>query len=282
MKSKSLPKCGITGATGVLGRRIIKKLPYKFFVFKNNIENYKKVQKWINSNKLDIVLHLAAVVPTNKVNKNFKKAKSVNIHGTKNLVKAILKTTNPPKWVFYASTSHVYPSTFIKKKFSEKYKVKPYSLYGKTKLGGEKIIEKNFQNKKINFCIGRIFSFTDQNQKKPFVIPSLKSKIQGTKQKKLKLSNLNHYRDFLSTEDIALAIKILSKYCKKGIYNIGSGKEINLKNIAEIIAKKYKKKISFEKDNKPTFLISNSRKLKRLGWKPKKFKNTINYFYSNE
>ena len=95
------------------------------------------------------------------------------------------------------------------------------------------------------------------------------------------MTNLNHYRDFLSTEDIALAIKILCKYGKKGIYNIGSGKEINLKKIAEIIAKKYKKKISFEKDNKPTFLISNSSKLKKLGWKPKKFKNSINYFYSN-
>lgn len=274
-------KCGITGATGVLGRRIIKKLPYKFFIFKNNIENYKKVQKWVNSNKLDIVLHLAAVVPTNKVNKNFNKAKSINIYGTKNLVKAILKTPTPPKWVFYASTSHVYPSTFKKKKFSESHKAKPFSQYGKTKLGGEKIIEKNFQNKKINFCIGRIFSFTDQNQKKPFIVPSLISKIQYSKQKQVKLSNLNHYRDFLSTKDIALAIKILGKYYKRGTYNIGSGKEINLKNIAEIIANKYKKKISFEKDNRPTFLISNNNKLKRLGWKPKKFKNSINYFYSN-
>ena len=274
-------KCGITGATGVLGRRIIKKLPYKFFIFKNNIENYKKVQKWVNSNKLDIVLHLVAVVPTNKVNKNFNKAKSINIYGTKNLVKAILKTPTPPKWVFYASTSHVYPSTFKKKKFSESHKAKPFSQYGKTKLGGEKIIEKNFQNKKINFCIGRIFSFTDQNQKKPFIVPSLISKIQYSKQKQVKLSNLNHYRDFLSTKDIALAIKILGKYYKRGTYNIGSGKEINLKNIAEIIANKYKKKISFEKDNRPTFLISNNNKLKRLGWKPKKFKNSINYFYSN-
>ena len=274
-------KCGITGATGVLGRRIIKKLPYKFVIFKNNIENYKKVQKWVNSNKLDIVLHLAAVVPTNKVNKNFGKAKSINVDGTKYLVKAILKTPKPPKWFFYASTSHVYPSTFIKKKLSENHKAKPYSKYGKTKLDGEKIIEKNFKNKKINFCIGRIFSFTDKNQKKPFVIPSLISKIKFSRQKQVKLTNLNHYRDFLSTEDIALAIQILGKYCKKGTYNIGSGKEINLKNIAEIIAKKYKKKIYFEKNNRPTFLISNSSKLKRLGWKPKKFKNSINYFYSN-
>ena len=39
-------KCGITGATGVLGvAGIIKKLPYKFLIFKEKIENYKKL-KW--------------------------------------------------------------------------------------------------------------------------------------------------------------------------------------------------------------------------------------------
>ena len=83
-------KCGITGATGVLGRRIIKQLPYQYYIYKNKVEDYK-VQKWINSKDLDLVLHLAAIVPTNKVNKNFKKAKSVNINGTKNIVKAVLK-----------------------------------------------------------------------------------------------------------------------------------------------------------------------------------------------
>ena len=166
-------KCGITGAKGVLGRRIRKELPYQFYVYNDRIENFKKVQKWINFKKLDAVLHLAAIVPTEKVNKNFKKAKSVNIDGTKNIIKAILKTPNPPKWFFYASTSHVYPSNFKKKKLSEIDKVKPNSKYGKTKLGGEKIVEKNFKNQKTNFCIGRIFSFTDRNQKIPFVIPSL-------------------------------------------------------------------------------------------------------------
>ena len=272
-------KCGITGANGVLGRRIRKELPYQFYIYRNKIENYKKVQKWINFKKLDVVLHLAAIVPTDKVNKNIKKAKSVNIVGTKNIVKAVLKTPNPPKWFFYASTSHVYPSNSKKKRLSEIDRVNPYSQYGKTKLSGEKIVKKNLKNKKTIFCIGRIFSFTDRNQKIPFVIPSLISQIKNTKKKHVNLDNLNHYRDFLSTKDIALAIKILCSNKKKGIYNIGSSQEINLKKIAEIIARKFKKRIIFLRDNKPTYLISDSRKLKKLGWRPQKFKNRIDYFY---
>jgi len=272
-------KCGITGATGILGRRIIKELSFQYYVYKDKVENYKKVQKWINSKNLDLVLHLAAIVPTNKVNRNFKKAKYVNINGTKNIVKAVLNTSNPPKWFFYASTSHVYPSSFIKRKFSEKDKVKPYSLYGKTKLSGEKIVKKNFKNKKIKFCIGRIFSFTDKRQKKPFVIPTMILKIKRSKQVTVNFNNLNHYRDFLSTKDIARAIKILYDKKKIGTYNIGSGQEINLKKIAQLVAKRLKKKIVFSNDDKPTYLICNNRKLKKLGWKPKKFKNSMNYFY---
>ena len=110
-------------------------------------------------------------------------------------------------------------------------------------------------------------------------MPSLVSLIKNTKKKQVQLGNLNHYRDFLSTRDIALAIKILCNNKKKGIFNIGSGKGINLKKIAKIIAKKFKKRIVFLTDNKPTYLISDSSKLKKLGWTSKKFKNQISYFY---
>ena len=74
-------------------------------------------------------------------------------------------------------------------------------------------------------------------------------------------------------------IKILFNLKKKGIYNIGSSFKINLKVIAKIIAKKYNKKVSFSKNNKPTYIISNNNKLKNLGWKPRPFKKNLSYFY---
>ena len=61
-----------------------------------------------------------------------------------------------------------------------------------------------------------------------------------------------------------MAIKILCDNKKRGIYNIGSGEAINLKKIAEIIARKFKKTILFLRDNKPTYLVSDSSKLKNL------------------
>jgi len=101
-------KCAITGANGVLGKRLRQTLPYKFYSFKENIADYNKVLKWINSKQFDLVIHLAAIVPTNRVDKNFKIAKKINVDGTKNVIQAISTLRKPPKWFFFASTSHVY------------------------------------------------------------------------------------------------------------------------------------------------------------------------------
>ena len=84
-------KCGITGHTGVLGKSIIKKLPFKFIKFKGDITKRKQLNIWFKKNKLDIVMHLAAIVPTDVVKKNIKRAYKVNYNGTKNIVDEIIK-----------------------------------------------------------------------------------------------------------------------------------------------------------------------------------------------
>ena len=39
--------CAITGSSGVLGKKIKKLLPYKFYEFKNDVNNYKDVLKCV-------------------------------------------------------------------------------------------------------------------------------------------------------------------------------------------------------------------------------------------
>ena len=88
-----------------------------------------------------------------------------------------------------------------KNKIREHYKLKPISKYGKTKLFAEKFISKIKDKANFRICIGRIFSFTNSNQKTPFLIPSLKKKI-NSKDKKMLLENMFHYRDFISIKDL--------------------------------------------------------------------------------
>jgi len=257
MKKKLL--CCITGHTGSLGKVIkIKNSNFKFSYYKHDIRDRKKVFKWIKKNNPDLLIHLAAIVPIKKVEEDHKYALQVNYNGTKNIVDAVLKSNI--KWFFFASTSHVYSSN--QKKISEKTATKPISFYGKTKLKAENYILRKLKNTKFKYCIGRIFSTANTKQKKNFLIPDLIYKIKYSK-KKIVLSNLNHYRDFITVEEIKKIIFTLYKKNFSGIINIGSGEKIYLKNIAEYILKKYRKEGYFNSNKIETSLISDNKKLKK-------------------
>ena len=65
-------------------------------------------------------------------------------------------------------------------------------------------------------------------------------------------------------KDISKIIFFLYKKKFSGIINLGTGKKVHLKEIAKIIAKKYKRKIYFDDNKKATYLIANISKLKKI------------------
>lgn len=265
-------KCGITGSSGNLGNKFINEhKSFKFIKFTKNITVKKDVENWILNNDFDLILHFAAIVPVNIVKKNYKKAFEVNYLGTKNLLKSIEKKNKKNlklKWFFFSSTSHVYQ--FSKSKISEKAKTIPISLYGDTKLRSEKLVTSYSKKiKNINFCIGRVFSIID-NKSEFFFLNNLKKKI--CEQNIVKFKNLNHYRDFLDTKEISKIIFFLWKRKFRGIINIASGKKTSLFKIANLVAKKYKKKIYVKKNNDVTICVGNINKLKKMGYKLKNLK----------
>jgi nucleoside-diphosphate-sugar epimerase len=264
---------GVTGHTGVLGKALIQKFKkqknikiYKFF---GDIRKIKDVQFWLKNKKFDAIFHLAATVPTAKVERFYRDALKVNYLGTKILVDEIVKRASTD-WFFFSSSSHVYG--FSNKRIKENSKLKPISKYGLTKLKAEKYIEKKLF--KINFCIGRIFSFTHYSQNELFFVPSLYKKF--TAQNKIELANINHIRDFLILSDILSAIFMLYKNKSTGIFNIASGKATRLVEIPKFFSKVFKKNFIIKKNNKKeTKHVGNIKKILKLGWKPKKSINDI-------
>ena len=267
-------KCGITGHSGNLGKTFIRKIKnFKFLKFKGDIRNKNQIDKWIKNNEFDLIVHFAAIAPVNLVNKNYNKALKVNYHGTKNLINSICKNNKKIKWFFFSSTSHVYP--FSNNKLEENNRKLPISKYGKTKLLAEKFILKKLKSNGINCCIGRIFSIVD-NKNKSFLINKLAKRLINSR-KSILLKNFNHIRDFVTTEQVSLAIYNLWKIRCSEAVNIANGKKIHLKNIALLYSKKLKKNIVF-KDNKITMLVANVKKMKKYGIRPKNI-NFKKYLY---
>ena len=277
-------KVGITGASGVLGSELKKKIKKNISIFKGDITKKEDVYNWVKNNKFKSIYHFAAVVPIKEFNKNIKKSFKVNSKGTKYLVDAIIKFQSKKLWFFYSSTSHVYKlkNQFVKSKETEK--CIPQSSYGLSKRYAEKYVIKKFSEHKYKYLIGRIFSFTHKNQKKSFFVPTIIEKLLKFKKNKInKLDKLNHYRDFLTTKDIISAILFLEKRKQIGIFNIGSGEKISLIEIINHLNKKINRIIKNEKKTNSTYLVANISKLKKVGWKQKNsFFSELNAILKNK
>lgn len=257
-------KIGITGSTGVLGSSIIKNFKnFHFDCFKGDITKKKDLRNWLKNKKFDGIFHLAAIVPVDQVNKDYKKALKVNYEGTKNLVDEIIKQ-NTCNWFLFSSTSHVYG--FSKNRIKENFKPRPINLYGKTKLMAEKYLQKKTKN--ISICIARIFSYTHRKQNTDFLVPSIFKKI---KMKKIqKFDRLNHLRDFIHISDIHTSLQLLFNKRSVGIFNIASGNSIKISTIAKYFAKKFKTKTFVKETKIETIHRASIEKIKKLGWKPKR------------
>jgi len=95
-------KIAITGHTGIIGTNFINKFKKNTFIKCNiDITHRLKVFKWIKDNEFDAFIHLAAIVPVEKVQGNKKRALEINFNGTKNIVDAINYYKKKNVWFFY-------------------------------------------------------------------------------------------------------------------------------------------------------------------------------------
>ena len=167
------------------------------------------------------------------------------------------KWTRKKRLLFFPSTSHVYK--YSSKPIKENFSLKPTSFYGKTKLLAEKKIREN-KCKYFQYCIVRIFSIFHKNQKKPFLYPSIKNKLKRIKSSNVYIKGANNVRDFSNADKIT---KIIFKIFEKkltGVYNIGSGKGMTIK---DFINKNIDEKKTIIDYKKPNSLIADIKKLKR-------------------
>ena len=129
---------------------IIKKAKF----IRSDISNTKKIKKIVKLYKIDSVIHLAAVLSVGEGQKNPKKYYKINVDGTKKVLQSI-KNSNVRNFIF-SSTCAVYKDGL--KKVSEKSSLKPTSVYGKTKLKCEKLIQSFCYKQDINYGILRFFN----------------------------------------------------------------------------------------------------------------------------
>ena len=202
------------------GRVIISTKKYKCIEL--DITNQRKVAEIIRNYKPDIIIHLAAMTDVDGCEKTPEIAFDVNVKATENLL-----TSFKGKFI-YISTDYVFDGE--KGPYFEDDKVNPMSVYGKTKLYGENLV----QQSDIDWVILRsniIFSYSDRTKASfvNWVVDSLK------KRQMITVVN-DQWNNPTWTNDLA---KVISKIIEKdinGLYHYGGRDYLNRLEFAKMIA----------------------------------------------
>lgn len=142
----------ITGCNGQLGNELQllekKYSEHTFFntdVHELDITNAEAIDKFVSSNNIDIIINCAAYTAVDKAESNKELCQVLNAEAPAYLAKAISKRNG---WMIQVSTDYVFDGT-KNTPYVETDSPCPNSVYGSTKLDGEKAVEQACKNTMI-------------------------------------------------------------------------------------------------------------------------------------
>jgi len=254
----------VTGGSGMVGNQINFGIKPKREEL--DILDIKSIHNAVKKYKPDVILHLAALTDMIKCEENPKLAYKINVTGTKNIAK-ICKERNI-KFV-YMSTCVVF-SGKKNTPHTESNKCNPINVYGKTKLEGEKVVEKILKDYLI-IRTGWLFGGGKNDQK--FIRTMYLKMEEGNEIKAIN----DRYGSPTYIPDLLNEINKLIEKNKNGIYHVVNKGSISYFEVAKYIKSicKFKTKIinlkSKEIDNKKLKRSNNeslsSNKTKLRHWK---------------
>lgn len=261
----------------------------KFFLC--DIREREKVFEIFKRVKPEIVFHLAAQPSVPESIKRPIYDVEVNIIGGLNVLEAAT-SSKAKKFIFSSTGGAIYGEVPEGKKAKENWSINPESIYGSSKAHFENCI-KVLSNGKFEYVILRFANVYGPRQD-PFgeagvvaifcnsLLKGEPIKINAKKEK----GDDGCIRDYIYVEDV-VSVCLLSIDLKSDIYNVGTGKERNTKEVYEEIAKNInsKSKIIFKERRQGDLErnVLDTKKLLSFGWRSKTnfnegIKKTLSWF----
>lgn len=289
MKEKKLLIFGGSGLVGTACKKIFdNSKSYKIFAptrKQANLFNLNSVKKIILEIDPDIVINAAARVGGIVANNTYRTEFILeNLKININLFEALIPH-NKTK-IINLGSSCIYPLnapnpikeiSFMEGKLEETNS--PYAIAKISAIEIGRSLNKQFGHEIINLMPTNLYGPNDNfDRENSHVIPGLMGRLHHAKIKNDPIFSAwgdgTPKREFLFSEDLALAIKfLLENQINIDLINVGFGEEISIKEllvkIKNIVG--YKGKINFDTskpNGNPNKLLDGSL-LKSLGWKPK-------------
>jgi len=233
-----------------------------------DIRDYGKVKAAVGKAKPDYIIHEAAQAGVRASVVNPLKTNEVNVNGTLNLLEAA-KDAGLKKFVF-ASSSSIY-GKIHHLPFDEEHPKNPISQYGVSKLACEHYLRVYGELFGLKSVALRYFTVYGPRIRPDLAIHKFtKTALEGGKLQVY--GDGSKSRDFTYVTDaVDATVKALKK--GSGVYNVGGGTVISVKELAErIIGQVGSGSIKYVADQKGDVehtMSDTSRARRELGWKPK-------------
>jgi len=262
----------------------------KVVFIKGDVKNYNEILKALDSpeGSFDAVIHFAAYKSVVESYSQPLRYYENNVGGSINLIKAIKE--KGVKNIIFSSTAAVYGQA-EKLPVSESSPIKPMSVYGKTKVMVENILEDALRDG-INSIRLRYFNVAGADLSGMIgedpsclgnFIPRIFTSLIGKYDLKIYGNNYltrdgYQIRDYIHVTDLAEAHVLAMKYLIQNpgtvAINLGTGSGTTVKDLMDETEKVTGKKIEFEiiesKPEEPVELYADpSLAFKMLGWKAK-------------
>lgn len=288
-KSSKIYIAGHNGMVGSALWRLLKSKGYLNLIGERSktldLRDAVATERYISNEKPDIIINAAAVVGGILANdKNPYEFLMDNMLIQNNLIGSAHKN-DIDKLIFFGS-SCIYPKNALQPLKEEYLLTAPLEetnqWFAVAKIAGVKLIEalrKEFNRDYVAIMPTNLYGPGDNyDLQKSHVLPAMMRKFITAKRKDLKSVELwgsgTPFREFLHVDDLAEAcFHILNKKIDHALINVGTGEDISIKNLAELV----KKVTGFEgkliwntdkPDGTPRKLMEVS-KIKKLGWKPR-------------
>ncbi|NGX31134.1 MAG: UDP-glucose 4-epimerase [Chlamydiae bacterium] len=274
----------ITGSKGLIGSRLKVQCLQKGYLIKELDHLYPKdtteygdlldpvnVEKTVKD--VHGIVHLAAVSRVIWGEKNPKLCWKTNVEGTKNIIKAALRSPHQP-WILYASSREVYGCA---KEFPviETCAVKPINIYGHSKAKAEELVMDARQQGLVTGIVrfsnvfGSVFDHHDR------VVPAFcRAAIQ---KKTLIIEGQENTFDFTYIDDVVDGTLRMIEKLDQGIsldpIHFTTQKATNLDQLANVIEKRLDQKLEIKIGKQRSFDVSYfvgnyNRAHSILGWSP--------------
>jgi GDP-L-fucose synthase len=281
----------VAGASGLVGSAIVRKLQLSKYevlpISSKDVDllDRDKTFKYLRNIKPDVVINAAAKVGGIGANDSFPvDFLSDNLRIQTNLIDASHESS-VEKFIFLGS-SCIYPKhatqPIKESELLNGYLEPTNSAYAIAKIAGIELIKsyrKQYGRKWISLMPANLYGPGDNfNVESGHVLPSLISKFHNAKNENQTAVKLwgdgSAFREFLHVDDLADAVV----FCMKNFdgdehLNIGSGEEVSIKKLAEMIMKEvdFKGVIDWDSSmpNGTPRKILDSSNIMNLGWKPK-------------